>query len=203
MPKWLLLTLCLLLPAAAQTPQSDSPNQVLEKYCARDAQGAWTSSDTATDMWPMVMWPDAPGWDVFTVIAEYKIAPATIHGSHATAWVRYTVLGTLSQKQVPHSDETTFYFVRKPHPERHLYRLLKGDQQWDLSGAPKLVKGPMAWRVESPQLGPYVSAGWAIELLQKRSQETSNADKKKIVAESVAQLQQMIAQNAGGTGAKN
>lgn len=121
----------------AQTPAyPTTPRGVVEAYCRADFDGMQTSSETWPKFVRYAAWPDAPGWDTFTIVAGYTVASAK--GSRVR--VVYHVLGALEGE------------TARAEPR-------------DVTVDYKLVRKGGRWKVATPQLDPHVSRAVALKIL--------------------------------------
>jgi hypothetical protein len=131
-----LVTAAAPVASAPRGPYPRTPRAVVEAYCKADFDGMQTDSDT----WPWfaryATWPDAPGWDTFTIVAGYTVSPA----GPSKARVVYEVLGVLAGEEAR----------AEPGPEEVVYTLARRGRRW---------------KVDAPQLRPHVSPEVAMRLL--------------------------------------
>jgi len=126
--------------AAAPDAYPKAPERVVRAFCDADFGGAQTASKTWPSLAQYAVWPDAPGWDTFTIVAGYTVSPLRRTARSASIRVVYDVLGVLE------GDEA------RETPERPavIYRL---------------VRRAGRWKVASPQLDPHVSPKIALRIL--------------------------------------
>lgn len=113
-----------------------SPRDVVEAYCAADFAGDQTASETWTRFARYAVWPDAPGWDTFTIVSGYTVEPR----GRTSVRVVYHVLGALEGEEAREErrDKTVEY---------------------------TLVRRGGRWKVASPQLEPHVSPEVALRIV--------------------------------------
>src|SRR5262245_5616733 len=85
------LVLSLLFGLGQTASYPGTPRVVVEAYCKADFDGMQTSSETWPKFVRYAAWPDAPGWDTFTIVSGYTIASA----GRSRVRVVYHVLGAL------------------------------------------------------------------------------------------------------------
>ena len=184
----MLVGVLLLVLATNAAAQSYTPEVVLRKYVQGDADGKLTNSEGFHEMSPLFVWPDAPGWDTFTVINDYAIGKPRIHGARASIVVTYTVLGELDSTP-------SFRPADQSHKkERVEYVLLRSRKHWTFAanGAPdEEVNGPPLWRVEKPQLQPHISLGTAKKIATDWRDHPFDAESKPKAEEVLKQLQEL------------
>lgn len=117
-------------------PYPRTPRAVVEAYCKADFDGMQTDSDTWRSFAQYATWPDAPGWDGFTIVSGYTVSPA----GPARVKVIYAVLGVLEGEEARAA----------PRPKEVVYTLVRRGGRW---------------RVDDPQLEPHVSPEVAMRLL--------------------------------------
>ncbi len=179
--------LSLLVLATTVLAQSDSPEVVVRKYLQGDADGKLTSSEGFQAMSPLFDWPDAPGWDTFTVISDYALAKPHIVGKRATVLVTYTVLGELDSTPRFRPDD---YRGKKV---QYLFVLRRKAWRWENAGNgdAKRVKNPPQWRIIQPQLQPHISLGTAKKIATDWRDHPFDADSKSKAEEVLTQLNQL------------
>ena len=117
-----------------------SPDSVVRAYCDADFAGAQTASETWPKLAQYAVWPDAPGWDTFTIVAGYTVSRVRQTSRSARVRVVYDVLGVLEGE------------VARKTPERPTVVY-------------SLVRRSGRWKVASPQLDPHVSPKVALRIL--------------------------------------
>lgn len=126
--------------ASTRAMYPQSPQMVVEAYCQQDLDGGQTSSDTWNNVAQFTVWPDAPGWDTFTIVSGYTVGPVRQYRNSAKIHVTYTVLGVLEGEtaKAESRTKTVVYTV---------------------------VKRGGKWKVAKPQLEPHVSPAVAMRIL--------------------------------------
>lgn len=76
---------------------AESPKEVVTRFCELDFEGHRLSSNTYTQIAPLIMYPEEPGWDRVLGIHEYEITSETIEGKTAKVTVRYEIAGVWPQ----------------------------------------------------------------------------------------------------------
>jgi hypothetical protein len=141
---FLLATASAPLAAAAAAAGPDaypaSPEAVVRAYCESDYKGDQTASETWPKLAQYAVWPDAPGWDTFTIVTGYTVSRGRHTARSATVRVVYDVLGVLEGEEAR----------RTPERPTVLYRLVRRGGRW---------------KVASPQLEPHVSTNVALRIL--------------------------------------
>jgi hypothetical protein len=147
------------VPAArAQDPYPPAPAGVVEAFCAADFEGAQTDSDTWPRLARYATWPDAPGWDTFTIVTAYRVSPLSRTARAARVRVVYDVAGVLAGEEAR----------AEPRTETHVFRLVRRGGRWTIA---------------APQLRPHVSAATALRLVERLERnELVPADPAKIRA---------------------
>jgi hypothetical protein len=157
--------------ADGRAPRGDypaTPRAVVEAYLAADLGGAQTASETWPSFARYAVWPDAPGWDTFTIVAGYTVSAA----GPARVKVVYHVLGVLEgeQARAERREQTVVY---------------------------RLVRRRGAWKVAAPQLEPHVSPEVALGIVDGMAHsELFTADPEKIRS-SRALVEAMVAAKPG------
>jgi len=118
-----------------------APASVTAGYIEADGKGLALDSDTFPQVQRFTVWPDAPGWDTFTVVKSYDIDEVGWTGNKASVQITYHVLGTLS----------AFTFTPKPADEIVSFELRKRKEKW---------------KIISPQLQPHLFVASAIAALE-------------------------------------
>jgi hypothetical protein len=148
-------------PKAA--PQTSSPRAVVSEYCRLDADGGLASSAGWPSISPLFVWPDAPGWDTFTVVRSYTVGKATQVGNTARVPVTYELIGTL--------DSTPRFVRAKVTKQTVVFHLVRNNQHWvlDADGNPdhQVASGVARWRIDKPQNEPHVSYERALQMAQE------------------------------------
>jgi hypothetical protein len=126
--------------AAASDAYPAAPDAVVRAYCEADFKGMQTASETWHQLAQYAVWPDAPGWDTFTIVSGYTVSPARQTSRSAKVRVVYDVLGVLEGEVARRTPErpTVFY---------------------------SLVRRSGRWKIASPQLDPHVSPKVALTIL--------------------------------------
>lgn len=147
----LLASIALAQAAPSTTPKS--PKEVVEAYCKLDFDGALTSSEGWPTISPLFVWPDAPGWDTFTVVRSYKVGAAKETGNTATVPVTYILAGILDStpRFRPAKATTVVVVFHLVYSNKH--HVLDADGNPDHEEA----SGPMVWKIDKPQDEPHVS----------------------------------------------
>ena len=126
--------------AAASDAYPATPDAVVRAYCEADFGGAQTASETWQKLAQYAVWPDAPGWDTFTIVSGYTVSRMRHTTRSARARVVYDVLGVLEGE------------VARRTPERPTVIY-------------SLVRRSGRWKIASPQLDPHVSPKVALRIL--------------------------------------
>ncbi len=138
---------------AAPTAAPKLPKEVVEAYCKLDFDGALTSSEGWPTISPLFVWPDAPGWDTFTVVRSYKVGEARKLGNAATVPVIYDVAGTL--------DSTPRFRPARVKTVTVVFHLVYSNKHYvmDADGNPdhEEASGAPVWKIDKPQNQPHVS----------------------------------------------
>lgn len=135
-----------LSPSAYSSPTEFlSPEEVVEKYCEADFEGA----NTHTKSWkrqiqPLTTWADGPGWDSLMVVKKFTINEIKKSKSNAEIAVEYEIVGELNGHN----------FSSKNSKERIVYQLVND-------------KG--SWKITVPQPPPHVSVSATLRLLEQSS----------------------------------
>lgn len=176
----------LLLCAAVALAQSTTktPKQVVEEYCKLDAAGALTSSEGWPTISPLFVWPDAPGWDTFTVVRRYTVGAEKKVGRTATVPVEYEVAGVL--------DSTPRFRPAKVKKVTVVYHLVYDNKRFvmDADGNPdrEVASGAARWRIAKPQNEPHVSYEKALAMANDWLANAPDAATKKNAEEAVVGL---------------
>lgn len=184
------LVLLILFTATATLAQSatKTPKQVVEEYCKLDAAGALTSSEGWPTISPLFVWPDAPGWDTFTVVRGYTVGTEKKVGKTATVPVQYEVAGVL--------DSTPRFRPAKVKKVTVVYRLVYDNKRFvmDADGNPdhEEASGAARWRISKPQNEPHVSYEKALAMAQDWLANTPDAGTKKNAERALAELKRVI-----------
>jgi len=125
-----------------------TPNDVMEKYLALDADAAGLSATTFPELGRYTTWPSAPAWDNFVVIDHYQVGRVLVGTTRAQAMVIYQPLGKMTDT-----------FTPDVQPETVMYHLNK-------------VNG--GWKVDNPQLVPHVA--W--DVMKRRLEAAGAKDPK-------------------------
>lgn len=179
----------LLLSAAVMMAQSapKTPKQVVEEYCKLDAAGALTSSEGWPTISPLFVWPDAPGWDTFTVVRGYTVGAEKKVGNTATVPVQYEVAGVL--------DSTPRFRPAKVKKVTVVYRLVYDNKRFvmDVDGNPdhEEASGAARWRISKPQNGPHVSYQKALAMANDWLTNAPDAETKKNAKRALAELKKV------------
>ncbi len=141
--------------SAAKYPST--PEAVVRAYLDADFGGAGTSSETFPTLIQYATWPDAPGWDTFTIVSGYRTAPLGRPTSRrAKVRATYAVLGVLEGEEA------------KETPKEQIIDYV-------------LVRRGGGWKIASPQLEPHVSTAVAMEIVDRMANSTLfTADPEKI-----------------------
>ena len=126
--------------AAAAEGYPASPDAVVRAFCEADFRGAQTASKTWRELAQYAVWPDAPGWDTFTIVSGYTVSRVRQTSRSAKVRVVYDVLGVLEGE------------VARRTPERPTVIY-------------SLVRRSGRWKVASPQLDPHLSPKVALQIL--------------------------------------
>jgi hypothetical protein len=118
-----------------------APASVVAAFIEADGEGLALSSDTFKQLVRYAVWPDAPGWDTFTVIKSYAIGEVGWTGKKASVQITYDVVGTFS----------ALTFTPKPEKEAISFELRKRKDKW---------------KIISPQLQPHLFVVSAITALE-------------------------------------
>jgi hypothetical protein len=98
-PILILLSLTLLITVTkidvAFAVDQIEPNQVVERFCKVDFDGARLSSETSASARELTDWVDEPGWDSMVVITGYKLSKPQSTSKTSTISVKYDVAGVL------------------------------------------------------------------------------------------------------------
>lgn len=142
--------------SANSTAHSLTPKGVMEAFCKEDFKG---SGGLGPKGWPSISeyttWIDAPWWDTFVVISEYKVTSVKENLDSANVIVVYKVIGNLE------STEKIYDLEKNVHTQKINYGLVKRNGQW---------------KVENPQLPPHISKIFAIELIEKRIKKVTDKE---------------------------
>ena len=117
-----------------------TPEGVVRAYLEADLRGAGTSSETFPSLRQYAVWPDAPGWDTFTIVSGYRTAAIGRNTRRATVRATYDVLGVLEGEEA------------KETPKEQVVEYV-------------LVRRSGRWKIASPQLEPHVSTDVAMKLI--------------------------------------
>jgi hypothetical protein len=108
------------------------PTALVKEYARRDAAGEPLSASFWVPSAPA--WANEPGWNAFTVIRGYSVAPAVVTGDSALVAVTYSQLG-----QVAHSGGPGLHFVLDSATETVVFALRRTGGGWKIT-APDLDK---------------------------------------------------------------
>lgn len=118
-----------------------TPEDVVEEYVRKDALGARAFGDMFGQIRDLLMWEDE-GFDGFTIIAGYDIAPLSVESERACIEVTYRELGDTNLfAWVPNKRKTVITFVLKKDRGR--------------------------WRISGPETTPHVLLDAAIDHLKR------------------------------------
>ena len=131
---------------AARRP-SDSvrfvePTALVKEYARLDAAGAPLSASFWIPTAPA--WANEPGWNEFTVIRGYSVAPAVVTGDSASVAVAYRRLG-----RVAHFGGPALHFVLDSATDTVAFALRE-------TGG--------AWRIAAPEIDKHVAIEHVLEL---------------------------------------
>ena len=70
---------------------AETPKEVVTRFCKLDFEGHRLSSASYSQIAPLVMYPDEPGWDTVLGVHKYEIVNQTIEGNAAKVTVRYEI----------------------------------------------------------------------------------------------------------------
>lgn len=128
------------------------PEEVVEAFVNADFKGCGLGYDVVckwTEIQKYTLWEDAPGWDMFTVVKEFKIIPISQNSTTAIVKVEYKVIGNVDGSRL----------IKAKNNEIVKYKLIKVDG---------------LWKIDSPQLPPHVGIKKAIEHLKIVSEQYEN-----------------------------
>lgn len=108
-----------------------TPEGVIAGYLKADANGMGLSSDTCQEIFKYAVWPEAPGWDTFTVVRSYEIQKTSPSKDGVNVKVEYLLAGEMRGEE----------FIPKNKKEGVTYHLVQVDGKW---------------KVAEPQLQPHV-----------------------------------------------
>lgn len=142
---------------ASAAAYPSTPEAVVRAYLDADFGGAGTDSDTFPNLKQYAVWPDAPGWDTFTIVSGYRTAPLGRPTSRrAKVRATYAVLGVLEGEEA------------KETPKEQIIDYV-------------LVRRGGGWKIASPQLEPHVSTDVAMKIVDNMANSTLfTADPEKI-----------------------
>jgi hypothetical protein len=126
------------VPARPDAVPFPDPAALMREYARRDAAG----ERLATSSWfsDVAEWQDEPGWDAYTVIRSYDIAPATIMGDSASVRITYRRAGEME------SGAQALEFVPDTGTESVLFALHRSDGSWKIT-APQINQHVLIERV--------------------------------------------------------
>ena len=108
------------------------PTALVREYARRDAAGESLSASFWVPSAPA--WANEPGWNAFTVIRGYSVAPAVVTGDSALVAVTYSRLGP-----VAHFGGPALHFVLDSATETVVFALRRTGGGWKIT-APDLDK---------------------------------------------------------------
>jgi len=149
-----LTLICVMTACLAKSTTGDlSPKQVVEQFCAMDADGKQLTTEGWSRMAELLVRPTAAQKAPIFVAEDFAVSSASVHGDFADLFVEYIVLGQI---------DSEFRFkslAPNPVKVRVNYRLARSV---DASGATAAK-----WRIEPPLQPPYVSVSAAIRYLSQ------------------------------------
>lgn len=135
-----------------------TPEGVMAGYLKADGDGMGLSSDTCQEIFQYAVWPEAPGWDTFSVIRSFEIQKTSPTKDGVNIKVEYLLAGEMRGEE----------FVPRNKKEGVTY---------------KLVQEAGKWKVAEPQLQPHVLLEKAVAFVKipeaQRALENAAAGKRK------------------------
>jgi hypothetical protein len=134
-----MLVACVSLMACTPS-KGPSPREVVERYCALDAQGARFRGNTPQmeEIWGLLVNPDEAGYGESVVIESYRIGNTELRGANADVEVVYEELGTYASVPAAQKDR------RARTVTFHLTRI---DGSWKIDGLRQLPHISKSWIV--------------------------------------------------------
>ena len=132
---------------------SQTPREVVTRYCSLDAQGAnfSASNPNAKPILGLLVNEDEAGYDQSVIIKSYRIGRSKVGGKKAEVEVNYSTLGSMS------SELTTEKAARTEAVTFHL-RLI--DQ---------------AWKIDGLRMPPHISQSWMLAHLRQNLRDAEQA----------------------------
>ncbi len=125
----------------SDTEYPATPEEVVEEYVRKDAEGARAFGKRFDEIRDLFMWEEA-GSDGFTIIAGYDIETMSVESEKACIEVTYRELGDTNLFEwIPNNRKTVITFILKKDGKR--------------------------WRISGPQTTPHVLLDIAIDHLKR------------------------------------
>ena len=155
----LALTVATLLSALGHAGDKNGPAEIMDEYCKLDFDGGQLTGEGWHKMAHLFTWSDAPGWDQFSVVRDYKVVSAQVSGNRATVTVEFQKVGELTDEPAFTSRKSTeivgFQLVRTLH-----------EWKFDADGNPVRTKAEWRWQIQRPQLQPHISCDSALKQIE-------------------------------------
>lgn len=177
--------------AQSDTPQSESPKQVVEQFCKMDADGRWLGPEHWDEFNRMVTYPKSwyGGDKIITVVRNYVVNDPVEHGNSAQFNVDYSVWGDLFT--------SSFRFFRQegllsgePVKRNERHALVFSDkvgQRWEET------KVPLRWRIGMDNYHPHISVDAAIRYVTEMRSKSNDPVLKYNADRTLAALRSILA----------
>ena len=131
---------------------SQTPRDVVRRYCSLDAQGAnFSASNPSKPILGLLVNEDEAGYDQSVIIKSYKLGKSKVGDKRAEVEVIYSFLGTVGGEL---STENAF------HLETVIFHLSLIDNSWKIDGL---------------RMPPHISQSWMLAHLRRNLREDEQA----------------------------